>query len=70
MGVDEVHHRAEAQPVDHVAERAADDGAERDRHQARFGAAQPDAEADDHGERDGGEQQVAPLAEARSAGRR
>ena len=36
MGVDEVDHRAEAQPVDDVAERAADDGAECRRHQRRF----------------------------------
>ena len=70
MGVDEVDHGAEAQPVDDVAERAADDGAERHRDQPRFGAAQPDRQADDHGERDRGEQQVAPRRRSRSAGRR
>ena len=45
MGVDEIHHGAEAQPVDHVADRAAGDGAERDRHQraSRPGAARPRA---------------------------
>ena len=57
MGVDEVDHRAEAQPVDDVADRAAGDGAERHRHQRRFGAAQPDAQGRDHRERDGREQQ-------------
>src|SRR5690349_10607612 len=56
MGMDKVDHCAEAQPVDDIGQRAADNGTERDRNHPRLGAAQPHDQRDDDRKRDRGEQ--------------
>ena len=59
-----------AQPVDHVADRAAGDGADRHRHQPRFRPPQPDRQRGDHDQqRHRGQDDSCPRCRSRSAAR-